>query len=125
MEKYRSLYAQLRLSGYEVVFKETLILSDWTVKGNVDIDIAIHMLLDMLEGSLESAYLVTGDGDYNTLVTLLYKRWKLGRVLIPHRDKASKLLKKAAGPHVQSLSDIRYFIEKKKNPDAQGMQDSS
>jgi hypothetical protein len=40
--------------------------------------------------------LVTGDGDYNTLVDLLKQRNKLGRVLIPHRDKASKLLKKSA-----------------------------
>lgn len=125
IEKYKSFYAQLRLSWYEVVFKETLMLPDWTIKGNVDIDIAIHMLLDMLEWNLQKAYLVTGDGDYNTLVTLLLQREKLWRVIIPHRDKASKLLKKAAWPHIQSLSEIQYFIEKKKSPDTQSMQDSS
>jgi hypothetical protein len=45
-------------------------------------------------------------------------------VLIPHRNKASKLLKKAAGPDIQVLEDLRYFIEKK-NPDTLSGQDSS
>lgn len=125
MSKYQWLYTQLTHYGYEVVFKETLILPDGMVKWNVDIDIAIHVLLDMLEWTLSCAYLVTGDGDYNTLVTLLYQRNKLWRVLIPHKDKASKLLKKAAGPHVQSLADIRYFIEKKKSPGTESTQSSS
>lgn len=41
-------------------------------------------------------YLLTGDGDYNSLVNLFKKREKLGRVLIPNRQQASKLLKKSA-----------------------------
>jgi hypothetical protein len=32
-----------------VVFKETLVLPNGEIKGNVDIDIAIHALLDMCE----------------------------------------------------------------------------
>ena len=111
--KYKHLYESLRKIGYTVVFKETLILPNGDIKWNVDIDIAIQTLLDLLEWELTSAYLVTGDGDYNTLVDLLKKRNKLGRVLIPHRDKASKLLKKSAWPDVQVLEDIRYFIQKK------------
>ena len=67
----------MRDIGYTVIFKETLILPNGDIKGNVDIDIAIQVLLDLLEGELSSAYLVTGDGDYNTLVDLLKKRNKL------------------------------------------------
>ncbi|MDR3168819.1 MAG: NYN domain-containing protein [Candidatus Peribacteria bacterium] len=44
---------------------------------------------------MTKAYLVSGDGDYNTLVHFFRQRGVLGRVLIPHREKASKLLKKA------------------------------
>lgn len=115
--RYERLYTHMRDIGYTVVFKETLTLPNGDIKWNVDIDIAIQVLLDLLEGELSSAYLVTGDGDYNTLVDLLKKRNKLWRVLIPHRDKASKLLKKSAWPDVQVLEDIRYFIEKKVSPE--------
>jgi predicted NAD/FAD-binding protein len=69
----------------------------------------------MCEWNLQLAYLVTWDGDYNTLVHLFRERNVFGRVLIPHRDKASKLLKKAAGQHIQVLEELRYFIETK-NP---------
>ena len=62
-------------------------------------------------------YLLTGDGDYNSLVDLFKKRGKLGRVLIPNRKQASKLLKKSAGPDIQSLEDLRYFLEKRKIPE--------
>ena len=124
VSRYETLYKHLREIWYEVIFKETMILPNWDIKGNVDIDVAIHSILDLVELNLKSAYLVTGDGDYNTLVDLFRKRDCLWRVLIPHRDKASKLLKKSAWPHIQVLEDLRFFIEKK-NPVTQGEQDSS
>lgn len=111
--KYEYLYSELRSFGYEVIFKETLILPNGEIKGNVDIDIAISVLLDLFESWLDRAYLVTWDGDYNTLVDLLRIRKKFGRVYVPHPKKASKLLKKSAGPHVQNLEELRYLIEKR------------
>lgn len=113
VSKYEHLYREFKWCGYEVIFKETLILPNWDIKWNVDIDIAISVLLDMFEWDLKTAYLITWDGDYNTLVDLLKARDKFGRVFIPHPKKASKLLKKSAGPHIQTLEDIRYFIEKR------------
>jgi len=124
LAKYETFYTRLRRLWYDVIFKETMILPNGDIKGNVDIDIAIHSILDLLEWWLIKAYLVTWDGDYNTLVDLFREREALWRVLIPHRNKASKLLKKSAWPHVQVLEDIRFFIEKK-NPVTQGEQDSS
>lgn len=115
--KYETLYQQLRTLWYEIIFKETMILPNGDTKWNVDIDIAIHSILDVVEWWLSKAYLASGDGDYNTLVDFWRKRDVLGRVLIPHREKASKLLKKSAWPDIQVLEDIRYFIEKK-NPSA-------
>ena len=122
--RYETLYKHLRELWYDVIFKETMILPNGDIKGNVDIDIAIHSVLDLVEWGLQKFYLATGDWDYNTLVDLLRKRGVLWRVLIPHREKASKLLKRSAWPDVQVLEDIRYFIEKK-NPVTQGEQDSS
>lgn len=93
-----------------------MILPNGETKRNVDIDIAIHSILDVVEWGLTKAYLVSGDGDYNTLVHFFRQRGVLGRVLIPHREKASKLLKKATWPDIQVLEDLRFFIEKK-NPE--------
>ncbi len=124
MAKYETLYNQLNKYWYKVIFKETMILPNGEIKGNVDIDIAIHSILDLVEGWLQKFYLATWDGDYNTLVDILRKRGVLWRVLIPHREKASKLLKKSAWADIQVLEDLRYFIEKK-NPVTQDEQDSS
>ncbi len=114
LNKYEKFYSKLKDIWYEIVFKETLILPNWTIKGNVDIDISIQTVLDIFEWWLKKAYLITWDWDYNTLVDLLKNRNLLWRVLIPNRKKASKLLKKSAWADIQSLEDIKYFIEKKK-----------
>lgn len=47
--KYEYLYRELRSYGYKVIFKETLVLPSGEIKGNVDIDIAISVLLDLFE----------------------------------------------------------------------------
>ncbi|MDR0860166.1 MAG: hypothetical protein LBO09_04210 [Candidatus Peribacteria bacterium] len=47
--RYETLYQQLRTFGYDVIFKETMILPNGDIKGNVDIDIAIHSILDVVE----------------------------------------------------------------------------
>ena len=47
--RYETFYKELRQQGYEVVFKETMILPNGETKGNVDIDIAIHGVLDTVE----------------------------------------------------------------------------
>ncbi len=112
---YEKFYSQLKEVWYQVIYKETMVLENGTIKWNVDIDIAIHVMLDMFEWWLKKAYLVTWDWDYNTLVDLLKSRNLLGRVLVPNRKKASKLLKKSAWSDIQILEDIRYFIEKTKS----------
>jgi len=115
--RYNKFYEKLKTIWYEIVFKDTLILPNWTIKWNVDIDIAIQAMLDIFEWNLEKAYLITWDWDFNSLVDLLKNRDLLWRVLIPNRKKASKLLKKSAWPDIQILEDIKYFIEKKKTPE--------
>lgn len=115
IKKYEKFYSQLKEVWYQVIYKETMVLENGTIKWNVDIDIAIHVMLDMFEWWLQKAYLVTWDWDYNTLVDLLKSKNLFGRVLVPNRKKASKLLKKSAWPDIQIIEDIRYFIEKTKS----------
>ena len=113
INKYERFYKKLKNIWYEIVFKETLILPDGSIKWNVDIDIAINVLLDLFEWNLSQAYLVTWDGDYNTLVNLLKNRNMLWKVFIPNKNKSSKLLRKSAWSSIITLESIKYFIEKK------------
>lgn len=113
VKKYEKLYKFLKEIWYDVIFKETLVLPNGEIKWNVDIDIAIHVMLDTFEWWLLKVYLITWDGDYNTLVYFLKNRQLLWRVLIPNKNKASKLLKKSAWPDIQTLEDLKFLIEKK------------
>lgn len=117
VKKYERFYKKLSNIWYKLIFKETLILPNGNIKWNVDIDIAIQVMLDIFEWGLWKVYLVTWDWDYNTLVDLLKQRKLLWRVLIPNRKKASKLLKKSAWADIQVLEDIKFFIEQKKTPE--------
>jgi hypothetical protein len=51
-----------------MLYKKTLILPNGEIKGNVDIDIAIQSVIDSYDKDLQQAYLITNDGDYNSLV---------------------------------------------------------
>jgi hypothetical protein len=118
VKQYAGFYKRLENIWFIVLFKETMCLPNGEIKGNVDVDIAIESLLDLCERWLIKAYLVTWDGDYNTLVDLFRKRDVLWRVMIPQKRKASKLLKKSAWSSIQTLEDLRFFLEKK-NPKLQ------
>jgi uncharacterized LabA/DUF88 family protein len=72
--KYHSTYQNLENIGYTMIFKETLVLPNGEVKGNVDIDIAIKVIEDARENGLTGVYLITNDGDYNSLVAWCLQR---------------------------------------------------
>lgn len=112
LEKHQKFYDKLNDIWYELIFKKAAILSNWLAKWNVDIDIAISSLIDFYEHDLWKAYLFTWDWDFNTLVELFHTKWILWRVLIPNRQYASSLLKKAAWPNIQSIQDIKFLLEK-------------
>jgi hypothetical protein len=113
LQQYQKFYNKLKNIWYDVVYKYAMILPDWTTKWNVDIDIAISSLVDFYENDLEKFYLVSSDWDYNTLVELMSKKWILWRVIIPSRQSASILLKKAAWSSIQSIQDLKFQLENK------------
>ena len=115
IQKYDTFYEKLRNIGYTVIFKKVLILPNWETKWNVDIDIAIHAILDIFENNLWAWFLVTWDWDYNTLVDTLKQKQLLGKVIIPNKEKSSKLLRRSAGAHILTLEQIKYFLEKQKS----------
>ncbi len=54
-----------------MLYKKVIVLPNGEIKGNVDIDIAIKTAIDAWKNNLSKAYLITNDGDYNTLVDFL------------------------------------------------------
>ncbi len=110
--KYQRLYEHLKSLGYEVCFKETLMLPDGKIKWNVDIDIAIFAVRDFYEWNTLRAILVTGDGDYNSLVDFWKQKWVFSHVLVPWVATSSILLRRVAGKHLVDIAPMRNKLQK-------------
>ena len=104
----QTMYTALQQYGYLLIFKPTLSLSEGRVKGNVDAELVLHAMIEF--PNYENAVIVTGDGDFHCLVDYLKKHNKLGRLLIPNKEKYSALLRQF-GPYMGFLSDLRGKLE--------------
>lgn len=110
-----SLYKYLRTCGFELVFKETSRNKAGQYKGNVDILMAMHILLTM--GEYNKAIFVTSDGDFAPLVEHLLSVDKFRVILSPRHDLCSWLLRKYAKGRVNYLDESKSKLsEMKKRP---------
>jgi uncharacterized LabA/DUF88 family protein len=115
LEKQEPLYTYLRTCGFDLVFKEVAHDGMGKPKGNVDVLMTLHALLE-LDG-YEKAILVTSDGDFAPLVEHLLKVNKLRAVISPEYETCSWLLRKYARGRVDYLSNSRNKLQKmKKRP---------
>ncbi len=96
------------------IIKNTLILKDWWIKWNVDIDIAIIALRDFYEKTVTKAYLVTGDWDYNTLIDFWNEKWVFWKVFVPWVKNSSSLLTKSAKKDLIDLAIMKNKLSKEK-----------
>jgi len=112
LSKYDKFYDYLSSLWYSLLFKKVTILPNWSIKWNVDIDIAIRSIFDFFEEWLEKAIIVSNDGDYNTLVDVLRQKWVFDRLMIVDYTSASKQLRKSAWPYIQDIQRIKHLIEK-------------
>lgn len=110
------LYTRLQEYGYRLVFKVALKKPDGTVKGNVDAELVLQAMIDV--DTYGKAVIVTSDGDFACLVSYLYGKGKVERVISPHESTCSVLLRKAAREKIVFISNLRKKLEykgKKKN----------
>ena len=112
MAENQGLYDSLKSWGYEVKHKQTLPLPDGRTKGNVDAELVLQAMIDYKH--YEKAVLVTSDGDFSCLVEYLANHDKLLRVLAPCLEGCSRLLRRAAGNHMDYLDNLRDKLEYKK-----------
>jgi uncharacterized LabA/DUF88 family protein len=107
----QGIYTKLENIGYIMLYKETMVMHDGQVKGNVDIDIAIRSTVDIRRNWLSKAYLITNDGDYNTLIQFFIDEWVLWWLILSDRKSASYLIKKL-NKTILDIQDIQSKIQK-------------
>ncbi len=102
------LYAFLRNSGYELIFKPVLRLPEGEVKGNCDAELVLQAMIDY--SNYEEAVIVSSDGDFYCLVNYLRSKNKLRCVLSPRYELCSKLLRIAAGSRLHLIEELKKKI---------------
>ena len=97
LEGQEELYESLQKAGYELVLKPTTSYTDAdgniTVKGNVDTDLVLYAV-GREYNNYDKAVIVTGDGDFISLIEYLAEKGKLGKIIIPNKVRYSQLLNK-------------------------------
>lgn len=109
VESQDRLYAYLRQCGYDLRFKPVTKDALGNTKGNVDADLVLQAMVDFAKYG--RAVVVSGDGDYYSLVAHLRTRHKLRAVLSPNRGFCSTLLKKEARGSLWYVEDVRHLVE--------------
>ena len=107
----QSLYTNLQEYGFILIFKPTLVLPDGKVKGNVDAELVLHVMIEY--NNYDKSLIVTGDGDLYCLVDYLLKQEKLLKLMIPDRNKFSSLFRKMM-PDIVFMNNLRGKLEYKK-----------
>lgn len=93
--EFEEMYVQLHETGYSVVLKPTFDMTkprpeaadkekgeeDKPVKGNIDADLVLWAMKEM--SNYEKAIIVSGDGDFYTLVEYLEGKGRLLKLLTP------------------------------------------
>ena len=95
IEENQNLYDQLVNYGYHVVYRPTTTISktktgESTTKGNVDVELVLQAMKDY--DKYDQAIIVSGDGDFYSLIKYLISRNKLKYLMVPN-FKYSSLLK--------------------------------
>jgi len=106
------IYAELQAQGYILIFKEALKVRNKIIKGNVDAELVLEAMIQY--DNYSQAIIVSGDGDFACLIKHLYKKDKLGKVLVPNQASYSVLIKKTAKEKIDSITSLKNKLQKKK-----------
>ncbi|MEA2064854.1 MAG: NYN domain-containing protein [Patescibacteria group bacterium] len=112
IQNNQDLYSFLQKIGYILVFKPTLPDKDRNIKGNVNADLVLRVMIDYKK--FDKAVIITSDGDFYSLIKYLYKNKKLNFVISPYIKTCSILLKKTAKEKIIFMDNLRKKLEYKK-----------
>ncbi len=111
------LYEEIQSAGFILVFRQHTSAMLGKKKGNVDSDIIFSIMKRLYKDKdFEKVILVSGDGDYKSLVDFLIEEKRFAKILFPNRQYASSLYNGIGAPFFAYLSDtdVRAKIEGKK-----------
>jgi len=113
IEEYSKFYDYLKEIWYDISFKN-IILGKWLIKWNIDSHLVLNAVKSYYEWWYEKFILVSGDGDFDVLVEFLLEKKVFGKLLVPNRYKASKLLKNILPARdIQDLSVLHRKLKRK------------
>lgn len=121
-EEFTELYADLQTAGFILVLKPTIKARDGTVKGNCDADLVLQAMIDISE--YDKAVIITGDGDFASLVRYLREHGKLRILIAPDKNRYSGLLDTAADGVIAFLSEERSRLASAKKESEPVMEES-
>lgn len=115
----QDLYKHLQEYGYVVIFKPVILNEKIElVKGNIDADLVLQLMIDFHENKFDRAVVVSSDGDFYSLVDYLYQKKKLLVVLSPNKEKCSSLLRGSAREKMMYMDNLREKLEYKRKSTA-------
>jgi len=116
--RYHVIYEYLQECGFTLVFKQTISDGEGKIKGNCDADLVLRAVCDTYENQFEKSIIVSGDGDFASLVKFLSDRGKI-RVVLAIDPKKCSILLKQTGVKITYLREFETMLsQKEKAPDA-------
>ncbi len=113
IEENNNFYHFLKQSGYQLIFKPTVIFGKNEVKGNCDAELVLHTMIEF--PNYQKAVIISGDGDFACLVEYLENQNKLKKLLVPNGANFSSLLKKVlSNEKIAVLHKLERKIGKRK-----------
>ncbi len=104
----QTLYSALQDYGFHLVFKPTIANKFGEVKGNVDAEMVLYAITQI--NQYNKAVIVSGDGDFYTLVQYLQSKKKLEKLLVPN-EKAYSALYDTLDVDASFVADLRKKLE--------------
>ena len=106
----KEIYFEIQKAGFILVFKQHNPAMLGKKKGNVDTDIVFEIMKNIYKkNDFDKIILVSGDGDYKSLVDFLIEENKFKKILFPNRKFASSLYKSLGSEYFDYLdsSDVK------------------
>lgn len=108
-----TLYQKIISAGFILKFREHNSEMLGVKKGNVDSDIIFQIMKKLYrQEKFSKIILVSGDGDYKSLVDFLIKENRFEKILFPNKVGASSLCKKIDHGYFDYLDNFKQLISK-------------
>lgn len=92
--EYQKMYDFFESLGYTLVFRQVVQWDNIPNKGNIDTELVLQAMIDYRK--YHQAVIVSGDGDFTSLVEHLHSKKKLRCVIAPNKRRTSDFLQESA-----------------------------